>query len=216
MKVNIDFHVHTAHSCDGNVVVDKIVPLARKKSLHDIAITDHNCIDGAIALKNHVANDNFIVIVGEEIDTSEGEIAGLFLKRKIESGLSPEETIFAIKEQGGLVSVPHPFCRFRRSRLHEDALLRVIDIVDIIEVFNSRNICDADNKRALDFAQRYNKLMVVGSDAHCSYEYGTSYVSMEPFETPKAFKNQLIKADYVTRKSPLWVHFVGKFNKFTK
>jgi len=105
----------------------------------------------------------------------EGEITGLFLKEWVPPRFSLEDTIQKIKFQGGLVCITHPFCRFRRSKLKFETLRRIIESVDIVEIFNSRNILQADNKKAFIFARDNNKLMVVGSDAHIGYEYGKSY-----------------------------------------
>lgn len=59
----------------------------------------------------------FKVIIGEEIKTSVGEIIGYFLQEEIPGGLTAQENIRLIKEQGGLVCVLHPFDRFRKSAM---------------------------------------------------------------------------------------------------
>ena len=105
------------------------------------------------------------VIVGEEVKTAQGEVIGLFLHERIEPGLSMGDTIAAIQEQGGLVYMPHPF-----DRLHTipDAptLLRHLDQIDILEVYNSRLLFDSFNDDALRFASKYNLIQAAGSDAH--------------------------------------------------
>ncbi len=86
-------------------------------------------------------------------------------------------------------------------------------MVDIIEIFNSRNILHADNKRAYSFAKDNKKLMLVGSDAHMGFEYGKSYIRIIPFCNAEEFKKNLSSAEFITRTSPLWVHFITKWNK---
>ncbi len=211
----MDCHVHTEYSADGVVPVDKIVGICRQRGLHCIAVTDHNTIEGALRAKE-AAKDRLHVIVGEEVKTSEGEVTGLFLQYHIPPGLSPEATIYEIKQQGGLVCIPHPFCRFRRSRLGFTALKRIIDQVDIIEIFNSRNFNDEDNTTAYRFAVNNNKTMSAGSDAHLGYEFGRSYVSIQPFSNAGEFLANLASAVVVAKQSPLWVHAVTKVKKFTK
>jgi hypothetical protein len=210
--INFDPHVHTDYSSDGTVSIDKLVSISRRKGLNGVAITDHNSIEGALRLKDNTSDD-FLIIVGEEIKTSEGEITGLFLKESIPSGLTPENTLDRIKSQGGLVCITHPFCRFRRSRLKFETLIRITERVDIIEVFNSRNILDSDNEKAFKFAKDHNKLMVAGSDAHIAYEYGRSYLRIFPFDNGEEFKKNLATAKIVAQKTPLWVHFVTKWTK---
>lgn len=217
MIINIDPHVHTEYSSDCTVPIDKVVTISRRKGLDGVAITDHNSIEGALRLREK-AGDHFVIIVGEEIRTSEGEITGLFLEEWIPPGLSPEDTIDRIKSQGGLVFITHPFCSFRRSRLAFETLIRIITMVDIVEVFNSRNILRADNEKAYTFAKDKRKLVMVGSDAHIPYEYGRSYLRIRSFDdgSPEAFKKSLPTAALVTCKSPLWVHLVTKWVKVRK
>jgi predicted metal-dependent phosphoesterase TrpH len=205
----IDPHVHTNYSNDGTVSIDEVIPLSKRKGLNGVFILDHNTIEGALKLQKK-APEGFVVIVGEEIKTTEGEIGGLFLKELVPPGLSPEETIDKIRSQGGLICITHPFCRFRRSRLEFEAIQRIIKSVDIIEIFNSRNLLRADNKKAYSFAKANNKLMMVGSDAHIPYEYGRSYLIIPAFHDAEEFKKYLSSAEYMTRKSPLWVHFAAR------
>jgi predicted metal-dependent phosphoesterase TrpH len=157
MIINIDPHVHTEYSFDSEVPISQVINISRRKGLDGVAITDHNSIEGALKLEQN-GSDGFIIIVGEEIKTSKGEITGLFLKEWVPPGLSPEETIKNIKSQGGLVCITHPFSRLRGSRLQFEALKRVIENVDIIERFNSRNIFQADNNRAYTFAKDNKKI----------------------------------------------------------
>jgi len=217
--LNIDPHVHTKCSSDGLIAIDEVASLSRRKGLNGVAITDHNSIEGAIKLKEDTPED-FVVIVGEEIRTSEGEITGLFLKEWIPSGLSPETTVEKIKLQGGLVVVTHPFCRFRRNRLKLNSLIRIKEMVDAIEVFNSRNILQIDNKKAYSFAKANKKLMLVGSDAHIGVEYGNSYIKISPFSNAEEFKKNLSSAEFIKKTSPLWVHFITKwrasFKRFSR
>src|SRR5438552_650802 len=85
------------------------------------------------------------MVEAEERQSTEGEIIGYFLKESIHKGLTPEETVRAIREQGGIVGVPHPFDRWRTSPLKLEALNRISDDVDVIEVFNARNLQQSDN-----------------------------------------------------------------------
>lgn len=156
--------------------------------LDGVAITDHNAILGALELQ---AVASFPVIVGEEIKTTEGEITGLFLSQCIPPGLSPEEAIAAIREQGGLVCVPHPMDRLRNSAIGRCVLERIVAQVDIIEVFNARMLLPQDNTRAREFARLYGLAMAAGSDAHLPCEIGHGYVQVDTASGPVEFLDAL-------------------------
>ena len=137
-----DLHAHTHFSRDALTSVSTFVRRYQRAGIDCVAVSDHNNIDGALAVRADAA---FNVIVSEEIKSSEGEIIGLFLQETIRKGLTPEDTVRAIREQGGLVLIPHPYDRVRKSPLREEAALRIMNDIDIIEVFNSRTIFSADN-----------------------------------------------------------------------
>ncbi|MBI4215935.1 MAG: PHP domain-containing protein [Chloroflexi bacterium] len=175
----------------------------RQVGLDAVAITDHNAITGALELARHTP---FLVIVGEEIMTSAGEIMGLFLEEHIPPGLSPVETAQRIKAQGGLVGVPHPFDRLRRSRLKESAWSDLLPLVDLIEVFNARTHLARDGQRACRFAQEHGLLQGAGSDSHSLGELGRAYVELPPFSGPKEFRRALAQGRVVGRQASLLVH----------
>ena len=77
-----------------------------------LCITDHNAIAGAVELADRLPCR---VVVGEELRTAAGEIIGLFLAERMPSGLGHVEAARAIREQGGLVYIPHPFDPMRRN-----------------------------------------------------------------------------------------------------
>src|SRR5579859_3850245 len=130
-------HGHTYYSKDSRLRPRAIVNRAQAVGMDALCITDHNEIDGAFEV---AALGAMQIIIGEEVRTSEGEIIGLFLHERIDPGMSPEETIAAIRDQGGLVYVPHPFDSYRGSRLQTSTLERVVGQIDILEVFNARNL----------------------------------------------------------------------------
>ena len=174
-----DLHMHTNHSPDSEMSPESLVTRCTQVGLDCIAVTDHNTVDGAFEVRQLAL---FRVIIGEEIRSSEGEITGLFLQDSIPKGLTPVETVRRIKEQGGLVSLPHPFDRFRRGVISPTGIADIITHVDIVEVFNSRNNLQADNRKAHEFALQ-NKLLMSGvSDAHTTMELGRTYVEIPEFD----------------------------------
>lgn len=179
MKVDLHCHSEASHDC--------ITPLAdiparcQQAGIQVQAITDHNEIWGAKALKQMVADSeayDLEVIIGEEISTSRGEIIGLFLDEKIEPGLTPQETIRQIKAQGGLVLLPHGFDPLKRYRLQPDALLQIADQIDIVETFNARVSRPRWNQAAVDYCEQRDLLMSAGSDAHRLVDIGTAWVEL--------------------------------------
>jgi len=209
--LNMDMHVHTFYSKDSRMKFKKLEKAAIKKGIDVLIITDHNRIDGALKFKNYTKKIN--VIIGEEIMITKGEIIGLFLNEKISPGLPPKETIEKIKEQDGLVYIPHPFDRLRSSAIKERILYDIIKDIDIIEVFNSRNVFKKDNEKALKFANKHNIIKGVGSDSHTRWEVGHSYVEIKNFDNAEEFLINLNYSSLITKKSSILVHFITKYIK---
>ena len=181
---NVELHSHTEWSKDCIVKFETIIALCQSRGINRIAITDHNTADGALAMQK-LAPD--LVIVGEEIMTTHGEILSYFMQESIPAGLSPQETIRRLRNQGAVISVSHPYDRLRKGAWIESDLLRIIEHVDAIEIFNSRCIYKSDNAKAIAFAQEHRLMGTVGSDAHSKSEYGLALMKMPPFDTAESF-----------------------------
>ncbi len=91
--------------------------------------------------------------MGEELRTHAGEVIGLFLTERVPFGTPPAAAAAAIREQGGVVYVPHPFDPMRRN-LAEPALDELVaaGLVDAIEVLNAKTSLASLNARAADYA----------------------------------------------------------------
>jgi predicted metal-dependent phosphoesterase TrpH len=213
--VRIDTHLHTSYSKDCAVPPETVVATALKRGLDGLIVTDHNEVAGAYAVK---AIAPFPVVIAEEIKTSAGEIIGLFIQERIARGLPPAETARLVREQGGLICVPHPFDRLRGSRLAAPALddLVAAGLVDIIEVFNSRTTLMADNDRAVAYARQHDLAVCAGSDAHAVMEYGMASTELAPFDGPAQYLANLREATLHTRRSSFVVHFLSKWAKYGK
>jgi hypothetical protein len=197
-----DLHMHTEHSHDCAVPVSDLLDYADAQSLGAIAITDHNVFAGAQEAVKLARGRRLIVIPGEEVKTDSGEVIGLFLDREIPRGMSMGDTIAAIREQNGVVYLPHPF-----DRLHTipDALTlhRHLAEIDVFEVYNARLLFEGFNDEALRFARKYNLTMGAGSDAHVLQGVGTGLVRMRAFETPEEFLMGLRTAEILRRPKSL-------------
>jgi hypothetical protein len=197
-----DLHMHTEHSHDCAVPVGALLDYAEAQGLGAIAITDHNVFSGALEAVDLARRRQLVVIPGEEVKTESGEVIGLFLEREIPRGMSMGETIAAIREQNGVVYLPHPF-----DRLHTIAdagtLHRHLAEVDVFEVYNARLLLEGFNDEALRFARKYNLTMGAGSDAHVLQGVGTGLVRMRAFETPEEFLISLRSAEILRRPKSL-------------
>ena len=197
-----DLHMHTDHSHDCAVPVADLLDYAEAQGLGAIAITDHNVFAGAQEAVQLARGRGLVIIPGEEIKTQKGEVIGLFLAEKIERGLPMADTIAAIREQGGVVYLPHPF-----DRLHTipDAptLHRHLPEIDVFEVYNARLLFEGFNDEALRYARKYNLTMGAGSDAHVLQGVGTGLVRMRAFENAAEFLISLRSAEIVRRPKSL-------------
>jgi predicted metal-dependent phosphoesterase TrpH/glycosyltransferase involved in cell wall biosynthesis len=196
-----DLHMHTDHSPDCATPVDVLLATAKRRGLGAIAITDHNEISGAIEAREQA--DGIKVIVSEEVKTAhEGEVIGLFIEEKIPRGMSMRETIDAIHAQGGLAYVPHPFDRLHAVPDYEN-LLKVVDSIDILEVFNARVAVAEFNEEAARFAAKYRVVAGAGSDSHVPQGLGTVKIRMRDFDGPEQFLESLRDADILHKKKSL-------------
>ncbi len=168
----VDFHIHTSWSKDSMSSPRDVVRVAVKRGLDAIAVTDHNEISGALEALGEARylGADLRIIIGEEVKTNKGDIIGLFLTERIPRGLTPEETIDLIREQGGLVVIPHPFDRRWRGALG-DYIKRIVDKVDFIEIFNGRTP-PWNNEKARRFSEEFGIPGLGGSDAHWTSEIG--------------------------------------------
>lgn len=175
----IDLHTHSEASPDGGITLDQYAQTLSTGALDVIAITDHNTIDFATYAREKLGDR---IIVGEEIMTTMGEIIGLYLKTGIRPGLSPLETVKQIKEQGGLVYVPHPFENIRKG-LHPGVLEELIDYLDIIEVCNGRAFLQNRSAQTVIWAKLNQVVGAASSDAHGVRGLGKTYTHVK--ELPK-------------------------------
>ena len=212
----MDMHVHTVYSHDGYLTLEALDAASYRRGITTVAITDHNEIEGAVLAAELKARGIIRtgIIVGEEITTTSGEIIGLFLKERIPPGMPMPQTIRAIREQGGLVYLNHPFGYSRRThRLQIAALKDLWDRIDIVEIFNGRNIGQLPNKLAGNLAASRSKPGGAGSDAHSVWELGRSFVCIPQFEGPQEFLAALRRASYRYRPCPVTYRIAFKMRK---
>jgi predicted metal-dependent phosphoesterase TrpH len=198
-----DLHTHTSWSHDCSVSAAALLDAAEEIGLGAIAVTDHNVFGGALEAVELARGRDLVVIAGEEVKTrGQGEVIGLFLREEIPRGMSFEDTLAAIREQGGLVFLPHPFDR-RHAIPDPQTLHRHLAEIDMLEVYNARLLMETYNDEALRFARKYNVLQGAGSDAHVLPGLGTGAVRMREFRTPEEFLISLHTAEILRRPKSL-------------
>jgi len=201
--ITIDLHLHTDWSHDCSIPAEDLVDHVEEIGLGGIAVTDHNVFGGALEAVELAQGRDLVVIPGEEVKTdNQGEVIGLFLEEEVPRGMSFADTIAAIREQGGLVYLPHPF-----DRLHAipdpATIHRHLAEIDVFEVYNARLLRDSFNDEALRFARKYRLLQGAGSDAHVLQGVGTGAVRMRRFGGPEEFLLSLRSAEILRRPKSL-------------
>ena len=172
----LDLHNHTHHSYDAQIRPADYERAHAAGLVDVVAITDHNTITGALELREQAT---FPVIVGQEIDTGDGELIGLFLEEPVPAGLPAIETAERIRAQGGVVYLQHPFYRLVRGRMRDTVReeLRGRGLLDVVEAANGGPFTAVANARALAWARAAGVPHTASSDAHEAAMIGTCLVS---------------------------------------
>lgn len=190
--MKFDLHVHSNYSRDGYLDTKSLIKIACRKGLNGVAVTDHNTIKGGLKARNY-QKKNIKVIVGSEISTDRGEVIGLFLEEEIKPKTFLE-VVQEIKDQNGVVVIPHPFDEIRGNGIMPDK--EDVPQVDCVEVFNSRCLLEKYNQTAMEFAGKYNLKISAGSDAHFANEIGKAGIKTDlVIDQQEELKELLLKGD---------------------
>ncbi len=197
--VRVDMHSHTMWSGDCTTTPEELVGALTASAIDVVCLTDHNATAGAERLRDELPCR---VIVGEELRVGKGEIIGLFLTERIAPGMPLLDSARAIRDQGGLVYIPHPFDPMRNclSPAEIDELVAA-DLVDAMEAFNAKTSLSSLQKQAADFADANGLAKGAGSDAHVPDAFGAAYVEMPDFEGPTEFLAALAEGRVVGHHS---------------
>lgn len=217
----VELHVHTRYSKDSALPLWLVYTVCRLKRIDAIAITDHNTIQGAKAFSSYCSRrrGHVSVIIGEEIMTQEGEIIGLYLSKNIPEGLTAENTVDKILEQGGVVYIPHPYdAKRNKTVLKECTLKKMLHKVDCIECHNGRNVSESYTVEQQAIAEKYHLVKVIGSDSHTWFELGRNYLLLEKIDlsNPECFKNALPSAVMHKKQCMQFSHQVTKVVRILK
>jgi len=210
----VDFHTHTEFSTDSLTSPSKLVAAAKRKGIDRVVVTDHNEIEGAFRAKEI---DPEHIIIGSEIDTSEGEILAVFVTEAVPPGLPPMEVISRLRDQNAFISISHPFDPTRRGRWRVDALEKIVPLIDAVETFNARCFLPRYNWIAEKFAKKHGLLGTHGSDAHAAFEIGRGSLLLPHFSDSDSLKSSLTQAvsPRLTLSSP-FVHLTSRYATWVK
>lgn len=208
----VDLHTHSAASPDGGITPDQYQQALEGGLLDAVAITDHNTIAMAVALQKQLGER---IIIGEEIMTTRGEIIGLFLEKPVAAGLTPLKAVKQIKDQGGLVYIPHPFETVRKG-LDSRALTGIADYVDVMEVCNGRAFVQNRSAKAVVWARLNQKDGAASSDAHGYKGLGTTYSDLPEMPTRDNLLTILDRAVLHTGRPPVRSLLYPKYHRLRK
>jgi predicted metal-dependent phosphoesterase TrpH len=212
MPYKIDLHTHSILSQDGSIRATEYQQVLESGKLDYIAVTDHNQLSFALELNRKLGDR---IIPGEEIKTVSGEVIGLYLSQEIAPGLSLKETITAIRSQGGLVYIPHPFTTYK-SGLDLSSLESILSEIDILETYNARSFNQNSNLKAQAYAAEHHLAAAAGSDSHSSFGLGRCY---NMISSPPNLQNlvQLLKDGQQVRQRALLREFLApSINRLNK
>lgn len=210
----IDLHTHSVASPDGGLRLADYRRVLQAGTLDYIAITDHDQIAAAQHIKQQLGELGDRIIIGEEISTPAGDIIGLYLSDVVQAGLSPREAAERIKQQGGLVYVPHPF-ETVRSGMATEALDSIADLVDIVEVYNGRAVFQDRGRDAGQWAALHHTSCAASSDAHGAIGWGKTYSVIAAAPTVGTLPVLLVDATRVTQRVGLGIVY-PKLNRIAK
>jgi dephospho-CoA kinase len=212
-RLRIDMHLHTQASFDCLSDPRRVIEAAAARGVQRIAITDHNHVSTALEMADAYPDS---VIPGEEVKTEEGiDVIGLYIQEEIPKGTPAKEVCRRVKDQGGLVYLPHPYARGKggSGRYAEE----LAPLVDIIEVFNGRLHPGHLNEPGEELAARWSKLRGSGSDAHMLGEVAGSWVEVDQHPNePAALLAALEHAQVRGVTTPWAVHLASTWAKVRK
>jgi hypothetical protein len=213
MTLFAELHCHTCYSKDSLMLPGRLIDVARKRGLQRLAITDHNVFEGArIAARL----DPELIIPGEEIMTTRGELLAYYVQELVPPGLTPERSIAILRQQGAVISVAHPFDNFRAGHWDETELREILPLVDAVEVFNARVATPAENRRAAEVTAAAGKPGTAGSDAHAYLEVGRTTMRLPDFHDADSLRAALSSGEVRGRLSPYWVHLLSRYAVWRK
>lgn len=215
MALRCVIHCHTEYSPDSSWKIADVITQCQKNRIDVVAITDHDTIDGALALQAS-APKNLQVIIGQEISTAEGDLIGLFLNTKIKAHQSIKDSILEIRRQNGIAILPHPFDRLRRHAVGAIVSEAVKNDIDLIETFNARCLFSADNQNAQQFSEQNHIPGIATADAHFASELNNAVCVLDNCDSRDTFLQSVKHTKVEAQAAGLSVHLRTALVKIIK
>lgn len=210
--LNVDFHTHTHYSEDSLTPIAELIKSARARNLDRVVVTDHNVLAGALEAWRAAPD---LIIPGEEIQTTEGELLAAYVSVEVPRGLEPLEALKRLRDQGAFISISHPFDP-QRSGWSQKTLELITPQVDAIETGNARVLKAEYNHLAQAYAQKFNAAGTAGSDAHHPSEIGQMYCRMPYFHDAESLRVAIRSAEICGEPSSAWVHLHSTWARVEK
>ncbi len=101
MKLDLHVHIRRHHR------IGDLRRVIKARGLDGIAVTNFHNLTFAQYLRERI--EDFLVIVGQEVESKRGHILAINIEQKIPDHLEPAETIHRIHAQGGIAILAHPY-----------------------------------------------------------------------------------------------------------
>jgi hypothetical protein len=156
------------------VTPQQLVDAARQAHMDLIAVTDHDTMASVREAQRRGEASGVAVVAGQEITTrgpAQTHVLAWYLEKPVRRGMSIEDTVDAIHEQGGLAIIPHPFMPTYFASIQPGMLSRLIEkrSVDGIELVFTAPIGRRRKQQLHEFYARNRERLgaaVGGSDCH--------------------------------------------------
>jgi len=203
--MKIDCHLHSEYSPDSISNLEELLSRAKSIGLGKLIITDHNTISGAVKLQRSYPD---YVIVGEEIQTTAGEILAFFVRKEIPAHLEPLEAFKRLRDQNAFISLSHPYA-YSRMGWKEEEMLWYKPYLDAIEIANGRNTRGLNDK-AVEFARMNGLAGTAGSDGHAIKELGRIGLELPDFNTADEMRVAIQEANVFGSESSLFIRYYSR------
>lgn len=163
MTLVIDTHLHTEEfSSDSFLPIEKAIQQGKKMGLDGICVTDHESMGMRSYAQELSMKRNFLVLVGLELLTYEGDLLIFGLDAVPEKKMHALDVLSLVEEQGGVAVSAHPF---RDNGRGMGNFIRSLPGLSGIEAFNGSTRL-THNFKAHVLAEELRLPRLGGSDAH--------------------------------------------------